>query len=314
MNPAPKTNHPVPCGFINLPVITDWHNLNADAVIFGVPHGKPYQSTQFPNNQSSAPAALREASPRIVIDRDVIDTDKIGKNRLSEFRLVDGGDIPLLGEDVEQHYLAAEQAVRHAIAHGIMPVSIGGDDGVTNPVLRGFDAYADITVIQIDAHLDWRDERFGEKDGYSSPMRRASELPFVSAIHQIGIRSFGSAHQSDLEDAQSWGANIHHARTIHEKGMQPVIDALPAGGNFFVTLDVDGLDPSIMPGTIALSPGGLSWWDIDRLFTGLTNKGNVVGLNLVELAPKNDMNQISMIGAGRLILKLLMLQLSKASI
>lgn len=313
MCPAPKTNRPVPSGFINLPVITDWRELEADAVIFGVPHGKPYQPTQFPNNQSLAPTALREASSRIIIDQDVVDTDIKRKNRLSEFRLVDGGDIPLSGKDVEEHYKQAEQAVRYAVKNGIIPVSVGGDDGVTNPVLRGFDAYTDITVIQIDAHLDWRDERYGEKDGYSSPMRRASELPFVSAIHQIGIRSFGSAYQSDIDDAHSWGAHIHYARTIHKKGIQSVIDTLPVGGNFFVTLDVDGLDPSVMPGTIALAPGGLSWWDIDSLFRGLTQKGTVVGLNVVELAPKNDLNQLSMIGAGRLILKLLMLQLSKSS-
>ena len=313
MCPAPKTNQPVPGGFINLPVITDWRELEADAVIFGVPHGKPYQPTQFPNNQSLAPTALREASSRIIINHDVADTDLNRKNCLSEFRLVDGGDIPLSGKDVDQHYKQAEQAVRYAVKNGIIPVSVGGDDGVTNPVLRGFDAYNDITVIQIDAHLDWRDERYGEKDGYSSPMRRASELPFVSEIHQIGIRSFGSAYQSDIDDAQSWGAHIHYARTIHEKGIQSVIDTLPVGGNFFVTLDVDGLDPSIMPGTIALAPGGLSWWDIDSLFRGLIHKGTIVGLNVVELAPKNDLSQLSMIGAGRLILKLLMLQLTKSS-
>ena len=91
--------------------------------------------------------------------------------------------------------------------------------------------------------------------------------------------------------------------------MAPVIDSLPKGGKFFVTLDVDGLDPSVMPGTVALSPGGLSWWHVIRLFEGLVEKGTIVGLNLVELAPKNDVNNLSLIGAGRLIMKLLMLQL-----
>ncbi len=79
-----------------------------------------------------------------------------------------------------------------------------------------------------------------------------------------------------------------------------------------MSLDVDGLDPSVMPGTIALAPGGLSWWHIVELFEGLARKGDIVGLNVVELAPKNDVNQISLIGVGRLILKLLMLQLEKS--
>ena len=91
-----------------------------------------------------------------------------------------------------------------------------------------------------------------------------------------------------------------------------VIEALPSSGKFFVTLDVDGLDPSVMPGTVALAPGGLMWWHIIELFEALAAKGQIVGLNLVELAPKNDLNQISMIGAGRLILKLIMLQLMKS--
>jgi agmatinase len=67
-----------------------------------------------------------------------------------------------------------------------------------------------------------------------------------------------------------------------------------------------------MPGTIALAPGGLNWWHIIKLFEGLARKGDIVGLNVVELAPENDVNQISLIGVGRLILKLLMLQLKKS--
>ena len=111
--------------------------------------------------------------------------------------------------------------------------------------------------------------------------------------------------------ARRWGAKIHLAQDIYRHGMAPVIAALPLSGRFFVTLDVDGLDPSVMPGTVALAPGGLMWWQMIELFEALAAKGQILGLNLVELAPKNDLNQISMIGAGRLMLKLIMLQLMK---
>ena len=310
MKEISKTEPPTPCSFVNLPIVTDWQDLDAQAVIFGVPHGKPYQISQFPNDQSRAPNALRAASSRILIDHDVIDTDMSGKNSISQFKIVDGGNIPLIENDLQRHYDDAERAVRYAIKKGVLPVSIGGDDGITNPVIRGFDGLNDITIIQIDAHLDWRDERFGEKDGYSSPMRRASELDHISAIHQIGIRSFGSSRKTDLKQALRWGAKIHSAQKIHFYGMKSVIDALPVGGQFFVSLDVDGLDPSVVPGTIALAPGGIMWWEIVELFEELAKKGNIVGLNVVELAPQNDINQISMITAGRLILKLLILQLN----
>ena len=309
-----KTEPPTPCSFVNLPIVTDWQDLDAQAVIFGVPHGKPYQITQFPNDQSRAPNALRAASSRILIDHEVIDTDMPGKNSVSQFKIVDGGNIPLIENDLQRHYDDAERAVRYAIKKGALPVSIGGDDGITNPVIRGLDGLNDITIIQIDAHLDWRDERFGEKDGYSSPMRRASELDHISAIHQVGIRSFGSSKTSDLEEARRWGAKIHSAQEIHADGMKSVVDSLPVGGQFFVSLDVDGLDPSVVPGTIALAPGGIMWWEMVELFEELAKKGNIVGLNVVELAPQNDLNQISMITAGRLILKLLMLQLNSSKL
>ena len=122
---------------------------------------------------------------------------------INGMKFVDGGDIPLVDNDVSSHYLKAEQAVRYAVTKGIIPVTIGGDDGITNPVVRGLDAAGSIALIQIDAHLDWKDERYGEKDGYSSPMRRASELAHISSIHQIGIRSFGSScllYTSDAAD------------------------------------------------------------------------------------------------------------------
>ena len=314
MKEISKTEPPTPCSFVNLPIVTDWQDLDAQAVIFGVPHGKPYQISQFPNDQSRAPNALRAASSRILIDHEVIDTDMPGKNSVSQFKFVDGGNIPLIGNDIQRHYDDAEEAVRYAIQKGALPVSIGGDDGITNPVIRGLDGLNDITIIQIDAHLDWRDERFGEKDGYSSPMRRASELDHISAIHQVGIRSFGIAKTSDLEEARRWGAKIHSAQEIHADGMKSVVDSLPVGGQFFVSLDVDGLDPSVVPGTIALAPGGIMWWEIVELFEELAKKGNIVGLNVVELAPQNDLNQISMITAGRLILKLLMLQLNSSKL
>ena len=313
MKEISKTEPPTPCSFVNLPIVTDWQDLDAQAVIFGVPHGKPYQISQFPNDQSRAPNALRVASSRILINHEVIDTDMPRKNSVSQFKFVDGGNIPLIENDIQRHYDDAERAVRYAIQKGILPVSVGGDDGITNPVIRGLNGLNDITIIQIDAHLDWRNERFGEKDGYSSPMRRASELAHISAIHQIGIRSFGSSRKSDLEEARRWGAKIHSAQKIHSNGMKSVVDAMPDGGQFFVSLDVDGLDPSVLPGTIALAPGGIMWWELVELFEGLTRKGNILGLNLVELAPQNDLNQVSMITAGRLILKLLMLQFNSSN-
>ena len=304
---APKTLVPEPQSFINLPVCTDWRDLSADAVIFGVPFGKPYLQNNFPNDQSLAPFALRSASDRIIVEHASINMDYEETRSLANgINFVDGGDIPLVNNDISAHYLQGEEAVRYAVTKGIIPVTIGGDDGITNPVLRGLDVAGNIALIQIDAHLDWKSERYGEKDGYSSPMRRASELSHVSSIHQIGIRSFGSSTEEEVKVARKWGADIHTARQVHARGIERVIKALPKDVKFFITLDVDGLDPSVMPGTVALAPGGLLWWQLIDLLDGISERGPIIGLNVVELSPKNDLNQISMIGVGRFIVALVM--------
>ena len=150
----PKTNPPAANSFVNLPVVTDWQDLQAEAVVFGVPHGKPYLADQFPNNQSTAPATLRAASSRILLDEQSLDADFQRAVFLDNYTIVDGGEISLEEGDVQQHYNAAENAVRFAVQCGIMPISIGGDDGVTNPVIRGLDGLSDVTLIQIDAQAD----------------------------------------------------------------------------------------------------------------------------------------------------------------
>ena len=133
-------------------------------------------------------------------------------------------------------------------------------------MIRGLDDLSYVTVVQIDAHVDWCDERFGIQDGYSSSMRRTAKQDHINGTHQIGIRSFGVAKQTKIEMARTLGVKILLAEDIHWHAMAPVIAALPSSGKFFVTLDVDGLVPSMMPGTVALALGGLMWWHILGLF------------------------------------------------
>jgi agmatinase len=80
-----------------------------------------------------------------------------------------------------------------------------GDDSVAIPFMRAFDDASTLRVLQIDAHIDWRDEVQGERFGYSSTMRRVSELPFVRSMTQIGIRAVGSARREEVEAAKGWG-------------------------------------------------------------------------------------------------------------
>ena len=140
-----------------------------------------------------------------------------------------------------------------------MPVLLGGDDSVPIPFIETLAARAPLTVIQIDAHIDWRDEVDGERFGFSSTMRRSSEFENVREIIQIGGRGPGSARIADLEAARDWGVKFFFARDIHRHGLGPVLDAIPAGADIVLAVDVDGLDPSAVPGVVpAPTPAAVS--------------------------------------------------------
>ncbi len=186
-------------------------------------------------------------------------------------------------------------------------LSIGGDHGVTIPLLRALEAVGrPVHIIHIDAHLDWRDDVAGVKRGYSSPLRRASELPWIAGMTQIGLRGTGSARRAEVEAARAYGARLVTAGELHERGMGAVIDELPRDTAFFITIDADGLDPACMPGVLAPSPGGVRPEQVKQLLHGAARRGPVVGMDIVEIAPSFDYaNHLTAITAGRLFINLI---------
>ncbi len=114
-----------------------------------------------------------------------------------------------------------------------------------------------VTVVRVDAHIDWRDEIDGERYGYRSPMRRISEMPCVERLVQVGMRGV-CARADDVRAARSWESHFVRSAEVHHLGLRPVLDLIPPGARCFVTIDCDGLDPSIMPVIIAPAPGGLT--------------------------------------------------------
>jgi agmatinase len=166
-----------------------------------------------------------------------------------------------------------------------VPVLLGGDDSIPIPMLQAFEGRGKFTIVQIDAHIDWRDEVDGERWGLSSTMRRASEMDHIERIIQVGARNIGSARPQDLADARAWGVQFFTARDVARDGLQPVLDAIPAGSNVIICFDCDGLDPSIMPGVIGRAPGGLGYWQTVELLTGIAGKSRIAAFDLVEFMP-----------------------------
>ena len=292
-----------PGTFLDFPLALDLDGLDADIAILGIPFGLPYSAREMANDQSRAPDAIRGASARPHYARHCYDWD-LGGTLLDgrDIRVVDCGNVTADPADHQAHYRRAEAAARKIFRSGATLVTLGGDHGIPIPVMRALEGVAEgITLVHVDAHLDWRDESNGVREGFRSPIRRASEMAWFDKIVQIGIRGIGSLSSEEVAEARASGVDIITAYEMHDIGMEAVLDRIPGGGPYYLTIDADGLDPTIMPAVMSQTPGGLDWIQIRKLVHGLVGKGRVLGMDLVEIAPGYDHGQITLVHAERLI-------------
>jgi agmatinase len=286
--------------------IASLDNLRADIAFLGIPFGQAYSFGEISNDQSRAPLAMRATSGRVLRALDRYDFDIGGPLYAGKaIRTVDCGDVPARVGDPIGHVARAEQAVRKILQAGALPIVLGGDHAIPIPVLRAFDESGPITLIQIDQHIDWRDEVNGVREGLSSPIRRASEMPHVGEIFQIGLRANGSARQEEVDAAHEYGAHLITASELHDVGIDAILARIPDGGRYYLTVDMDGMDPSIAPAVMAACPGGVTFSQARKLIHGLVAKGRIVGMDVVEITPASDVNGITCITAGRLIVNLI---------
>ena len=302
---APRVNHKT---LLYSELVTDFENFKADIAILGMPFGSAYGPRSFTNDQTNAPQAIRDVTDRMVRAPEHYDFDIDGPllQGRSDIRFVDCGDIlPDLAIPGD-HTRRAEIAVRQILRGGALPIVLGGDHGITNPILRGFNEVGPITLVHVDAHLDWRDEVNGVRDGLSSPIRRASELPYVKNIVQIGLRAQGSGRPADYQAARDYGATLITAYEMHDIGIKAVLDRIPDGGNYYLSIDADGMDPTVMPAVDGPAPGGMDFLQARSLIHGLVRKGRVVGMDIVEIQPSKDTaTKLTCVTAGRLIVNLI---------
>lgn len=137
-----------------------------------------------------------------------------------------------------------------------MPLVLGGDHSIHVPVIKAFDEQGPLHLVQFDAHLDFVDVRHGVRYGHGNPIRRASEMAHITGITQLGIRNVSSSNRKDYEDARKAGSDILSVREIRRLGKDAVLKRIPSSVNYYLTIDIDGFDPSIAPGTGTPSHGG----------------------------------------------------------
>lgn len=158
---------------------------------------------------------------------------------------MDIGDADIVHTDTMQSHTNIKAGVKAILDAGAFPVVIGGDHSINIPCIDAFEGQGDIHILQIDAHLDFVDERHGVRYGHGNPMRRAAEKPYVTGLTQVGIRNVSSTAKEGYEDARRMGSDILSVRQMRALGPQGVIDRIPKGARVYVTLDIDAFCPSI---------------------------------------------------------------------
>ncbi|HEY6430772.1 MAG TPA: arginase family protein [Acetobacteraceae bacterium] len=285
--------------FLGLPAASLANGAKSDIAIFGAATATPYPSVGA--YCASAPRTIRAGMASRAATLSHMDFDLGGPLLPDGITAVDCGDLPINPEGAEGNRAAITAATRTLLDGGAVPVVLGGDDSVPIPMFHAFEGRGAFTILQIDAHIDWRDEVHGIRLGLSSPMRRASEMPWIERIVQVGARATGSARISDYRDAQASGVTFVTAREIAARGVRAAIEAIPIDAKLIITLDCDGLDPSIIPGVIGPAPGGLTYWQTIELLHGAAQRAQFVAFDLVEYYPDRDIQQQGALVAGRLV-------------
>jgi len=272
-------------------------NLQAEVAILGLPVGVTYPTSVATLGCAEAPSAIRTRSQRLARFVEHHDFDIDGPMLPTPLRVVDCGDVGDVAD--------TQGAVEAILERGAIPIVLGGDDSVPIPTLRAFAGRGPLSVVQVDAHLDFRDSVAGVRDGYSSPMRRASEMEHVAQIIQVGLRGVGSARAADVADARAAGNVLVTARELRERGVPWVLDQVAVDASVFISFDCDGLDPAVCPAVSAAAPGGLSYDEAADLLGGIARGRRLVGAAFTELVPALDLNDLSALVVTRLIVRLL---------
>lgn len=216
--------------------------------------------------------------------------------------IIDIGDADIVHTDTTKSHANIEFAVRKILNAKAIPIVLGGDHSINIPCINAFDDQDPFHIIQIDAHLDFVDERHGVRYGHGNPMRRASEKQYVTGMTQIGIRNVSSTAREGYEHARNSGSDIYSVRQFRKLGVNQILNKIPTGIKYYLTVDIDAFDPSIASGTGTPSHGGFYYYEILELIDGLTKQGKIIGLDLVEVAPDYDLTNSTSTLAAQLVM------------
>lgn len=259
----------VPSGFLGLEAAATGYE-DADMAVLPV----PYEGTvSYGGGTRGGPSAIIDAS-RYVETWD----ERLGLD-YGDLKVVTMPDMAVTGQGPQAMVERVEGAVRRLLADGKWVAMLGGEHSITTGAVRAhLERHPDMGVLQIDAHADLREAYEGSPFSHAAVMRRVREL--TPRTVAVGIRSL-SRDEHDLIHAE--GLPVFWAWKLTGDWIDRVLAALPQ--RVYLTVDIDGLDPSIVPGTGTPEPGGMCWDQVMGLCERLTSEREVVGFDLVEVAP-----------------------------
>ena len=224
-------------------------------------------------------------------------------------RIDDVGDIATNAFDKDDSIARIEAHYRTLLDHGVIPVGLGGDHTVVLPVLRAIAArHGPVGLVHIDAHTDINDTMFGERIAHGTPFRRAVEEGLLDGrrVAQIGVRATGYA-ADDFDWSREQGFRVVQAEDCWHRSLTPLMAEIReqiGPGPVYISMDIDGLDPAYAPGTGTPEIGGLTTPQALEIIRGCAGL-NIVGCDLVEVAPAYDTTGTTALVAANLVYEML---------
>ena len=277
------------CTFGKFPYLENWDKIEADVAVLGAPFDF---GSQFRSGARMGPRGIREASTLFsfghagAYDHE----DDITYLPSDTTKIVDLGDADIIHTDTVKSHENIKYGVKKILKSNAIPIVLGGDHSINIPCIDAFENEKEFHLIQIDAHLDFVDERHGVRYGHGNPMRRASEKNYVTGMTQIGIRNVSSTAKDGYEDARSRGSSIISVRQFRNLGLSKILEVIPKNKRYYITIDIDAFDPSIAAGKGTPSHGGFYYYEVLELLDAIIQQGEVIGMDLVEVAPDYDLS------------------------
>jgi agmatinase len=283
----PRINRPYVgiASFLRSPIVEDIATLDAMVAVLGIPFD---EGSPFLPGSRMAPRSLREHSLRFAGRPGFYDVDT-GRDYLREEvthgLIADVGDADIFPSNPERTFEGVTELVRALIGRGAMPVVLGGDHSITFSVVRAFDE--PIHVLQFDAHTDYApitsDLRFTNGHAF----RHIAAMPHVTGLTQIGIRSLRTSPEQ-VADIRADGNRIITMNDFRKLAPDDIAAMLPEGTRCYVSIDVDALDMSLVPGCVSGEPDGMSYAQLRATLKAIASRLDVVGFDFVEVNPSLD--------------------------